>query len=127
MVVRLAAARSLVRYPVYDRKQLADNLVGMLKGSQDDFVRVGWNVPVDNKRSAAESKSGLSYYPMYWEETAADVLIELGPKYQPSPETLVALLQACPHDGRHLVHVLAMQGDAAKQVAAACGYGQRQG
>jgi HEAT repeat protein len=53
---------------------------------------------------------------MYWEETAADVLIELGPKYQPSPETLVAMLQACPHDGRHLVHVLAMQGDAAKQV-----------
>jgi hypothetical protein len=28
----------------------------------------------------------------------------------------VAMLQACPHDGRHLVHVLAMQGDAAKQV-----------
>jgi HEAT repeat protein len=117
-VVRLAAARSLARYQACERQQLAAVLLGLLTGSVVDFGKAGWSVGLaaDNRRPYAESKGGLHYYAMYWEETAAHALIELGPKFQPAPEVLVEMLKECPHDGRHLVHLLAAQGDAAKSV-----------
>ena len=115
-VVRVCAARSLARYPTFDKQQIAIALVEVLKGG--DWTRAAWSMglPQDKRRPYAESKGGLHYWPMYWEETAADVLIGLGPPYQPAPPVLMRMLQECPHDGRHLVHLLAVQGEKAHVV-----------
>jgi HEAT repeat protein len=110
-LVRLAAARSLVRSSTFDRQRVAATVIALLKAG--DFTKAAWSLgtATDNKRPYAESKGGLFYDSMYWEETAAHVLIELGPKYQLAPEVVVGMLKECPHDGRHIVHLLAVQGE----------------
>jgi HEAT repeat protein len=115
-VLRLAAAKSLSGFRSFDRKQLVAVLVNLLKSG--DFNKAAWGVGVfaDIRRPYAESKGGLFYNAMYWEEATAHLLIDLGPDYCLPPETLLAMLKECPHDGRHIVHMLALQGEAAKKV-----------
>jgi HEAT repeat protein len=115
-VVRLCAARSLARYATFDRQQIATALIDLLRNG--DWLRAAWSMglPQDQQRPYAESKGGLHYWPMYWEETAADLLIELGPQHQLAPPVLLRMLQECPHDGRHIVHMLVVQGEGAQIV-----------
>jgi HEAT repeat protein len=115
-LVRLAAARSLTRFTDCDNQRVATVLIALLK--KGDFSQVAWTLGAfgASMLSYAESKGGIFYDPLYWEETAAHLLIQLGPRYQLPPDVLVGMLKECPHDGRHLVHMLMIQREAARNV-----------
>jgi HEAT repeat protein len=113
-VVRLAAARTLSRHPGFDLQRLAPVLAAL--AGPDAFAGTWYHVAWrgSNLGEFAVWKGAIDYSPLFWEETAAHALIDLGPKLQLTPDKLLDLLKACPHDGRHLATMLAALGDGAK-------------
>jgi HEAT repeat protein len=112
-VVRLAAAHGLSRHPQFDTARLIPVLVALLKDNA--FTRSAWDVEKSRQDSLYTWRSlTCPYFQVFWEETTADLLIELGPKGQPTAEAVVDLLKSCDHDGRHLIHLLMVQGDGGK-------------
>jgi HEAT repeat protein len=118
-LVRLAAARSLNRFLGVDSQQLASVVSALLAGNALSLS--GWDLGSygQSMQPFAEAKGSFDYNALYWEETVAHILIELGPNCQLSLETLLAMLQKCPHDGHHIVHMLAAQKDSASKVVPA--------
>jgi HEAT repeat protein len=110
-LVRLAAARTLSQHPEFDRKLLVPVLAPLLAG--EALADTWYNVEGGGSGVGeyVAWKGGVRYTPLFWEETAAHVLLGLGPVHQIPAEKLVDLLKACPHDGRHLVTMLAAQGE----------------
>jgi HEAT repeat protein len=112
-VVRLAAAHALSRQPQFDAGQLAPILVALLKDNA--FTRSAWDIDKNRSGAALGGRTqACPYFQIFWEETTADLLIELGPKGQLAPEVVVDLLKNCDHEGRHLTHLLLVQGDGAR-------------
>ena len=114
--VRLSAARTLGPQRSVDLQHVAEVVATLLKG--EPFNDTWWKV-VDGQsviNAYAVSKGGKDYNPLFWDETAAHVLLSLGPKHNLPPETIVELLRSCRHDGRHLMTLLAAQGTRASVV-----------
>jgi HEAT repeat protein len=108
-LVRLAAAHALHLNTTVDPGTLAPVVARLLKTNA--LANTWWDFGdgvlgmVQDVRSA-----GVPYAQMYWEETAAHLLIALGPKGELPAAELVEMLRVCPHDGQHIVHLLVAQG-----------------
>ena len=113
-LVRLAACHALSRNPSADPERLGAVVLALLKNNT--LADTWWPVG-DNSIAVVHAmrSSGVRYSQVYWEETAAHVLIYLGPRALPPADKIVDLLRACPHDGQHLVHLLLAQGTGAKE------------
>ncbi len=102
--VKLAAARVLASRKDEDKNQLKLIVEPLLK-AENFREEIWWDV-ADSRASLEDLavwKSGgaVKYNPLFWEEMAAHVLLDLGPQYRLEPARLVELLRGCPHDGRH--------------------------
>jgi HEAT repeat protein len=112
-VVRLGAAWAVSRCAPASAHVLVPVLVGLLKDNA--FARSTWDIDSRRHQGAFDWRlQPCPYYQVYWEEIVADLLIELGPAGQLEPEVIVDLLKRCDHDGRHLTHLLLVQGEKAK-------------
>jgi HEAT repeat protein len=114
--VRLAAARTMGTLPRVDLRRVAEVVATLLKSEP---FKDGWWEAVDRSspmNAYAPLKGGEDYNQLYWDETAAHVLLGLGPRHNLPPETIVELLRGCRHDGRHLITLLAAQGSRAANV-----------
>jgi HEAT repeat protein len=108
--VRLAAARTLGPLRSVDIQHVALVVADLLKS--EPFKQTWWNVVGQPPTIAmyAAQKGGQDYSELFWDETAAHVLLGLGPRHQLPPEVIVEMLRHCPYDGRHLITLLAAQG-----------------
>jgi HEAT repeat protein len=112
-VVRLAGAYALSRHPQFDAAPLVPVLQALLENNA--FIASSWDIDKKGHGSASGYRSQpCPYYQIFWEEATADLLIELGPKNQLAAETVVQLLKSCDYEGRHLIHLLLLQGEQAK-------------
>ena len=117
-LVRLAAARTLSRHSAgvdNDKSKIFSVVKSLLESDAfgDDLVKqskVWWNVVglTPALGEFAVWKGGISYNSMFWDETAAHVLLGLGPQeqFRVPPQTIIEWLRRCPHDGRHLATLL---------------------
>jgi HEAT repeat protein len=114
--VRLAVARTLGPLTKVDLQRVAEVVATLLKG--EPFKDSWWDVVGRSSliNAYAGLKGGEDYNELFWDETAAHVLLSLGPRHNLPPETIVELLRACRYDGRHLITLLAAQGSRAANV-----------
>jgi HEAT repeat protein len=114
--VRLAVARTLGPLYRVDLQRVAEVVATLLKS--EPFKDSWWEVADSSSPiyAYAALKGGEDYNQLFWDETAAHVLLSLGPRHNLPPETIVELLRGCRHDGRHLITLLAAQGSRAKNV-----------
>jgi len=120
-LVRLCAARTLSRHSIgVDKREIFSVVKFLLESDAfgDDLVKqskVWWNVVglTPALGEFAVWKGGISYNSMFWDETAAHVLLGLGPQeqFRIPPQTILEWLRRCPHDGRHLATLMVAQGD----------------
>ena len=126
-LVRLVAARTLSRHGSYAPARVSAVVVALLTKNQlsgriddgpDQKPVLWWQIPsaATDFGDLAIWKGGggtTSYTAQFWDEVAAHVLLDLGSRHRLQPESIVAMLKTCPHDGRHLGTLLAAQGQAA--------------